>query len=291
MKISPAYTFALDWTERGYVPDAVIRRSIQALIRQRLEEIHAPDCEQSARDKNSFLKMMNTSPVATMTELANTRHYEVPAIFFRKVLGSHLKYSACYWGGSTMDLDRAEADSLDIYCRRAELQDGQNILELGCGWGSLTLWMAEHYPRSRITAISNSASQKNYILDQAAIRGLGNIDVITCGMNDFDIGRKFDRVISIEMFEHMHNYAELYKRISLWLEDDGLFFKHIFVHRDTPYEFLVSSSPAASCRLMIYPCITRNTCRSAGHGAGTVHIMKKPPMPGLPTWISIKKRL
>lgn len=239
MKISPAYAFALDWTERGYIPDAMIRRSIQTLIRQRLAQIDAEDCEKSADSKASFIQMMNASPVAIMTELANIQHYEVPAAFYRRVLGKHLKYSACYWSDETGDLDSAESDSLAIYCRRAELQDGQNILELGCGWGSLTLWMAEHYPLSRITAVSNSASQKDYILEQATRRGLSNIDVITCDMNDFDIGHKYDRVVSIEMFEHMHNYAELFKRISLWLEDDGLFFKHIFVHRDNPYEFVV----------------------------------------------------
>lgn len=239
MKSSSAYTYALDWTERGYVPDAVIRRSIIALAKQRLRQIHATDCESISTHKASFVDRMNASPVALLTEAANEQHYEVPAAFYRLVLGNRLKYSASFWDEDTSSLDQAECNALAKYCERARLENGQTILELGCGWGSLTLWMATRYPDSRITAVSNSTSQKNYILDTATAHGLNNVDVITCDMNEFDIGCKHDRIVSIEMFEHMRNYRDLYRKVASWLENDGLFFKHIFVHRDSPYEFVV----------------------------------------------------
>ncbi len=239
MTANPVYAHALDLTERGYIPDALIRRSIQGLIRRRLEEIRAFDTEQIASGKARFIRMMNDSPIALMTDKANRQHYEIPAAFYGHVLGKHMKYSACYWGEGTRNLDSAESDSLSLYCERADIRDGQRILELGCGWGSFTLWIAENYPHASITAVSNSESQKDFILQQASTRGLGNIDVITCDMNNFDISARYDRIVSIEMFEHMHNYKRLYEKVAAWLEDDGLFFKHIFVHKDCPYEFTV----------------------------------------------------
>ena len=239
MKNATVYSLALDWTERGYIPDPVIRRSIHGLVKSRLREISADDCEQVALNKQKFIDMMDSSEIAIMTDAANEQHYEIPAVFYEQVLGKHRKYSACYWGDNVTHLDAAEEESLRIYCERAEIHDGQEILELGCGWGSLTLWIAQHYPQSRITAVSNSASQKNYILSKAGDMGLTNINIITCDMNDFDIKRQFDRIVSVEMFEHMHNYRALYSKICGWLKDDGLFFKHIFVHRDCPYEFTV----------------------------------------------------
>jgi cyclopropane-fatty-acyl-phospholipid synthase len=181
---------------------------------------------------------MRKAPVALHTEKANEQHYEVPAEFFHTVLGKHKKYSCCYWPAGVESLDEAEQLALLETCKHAQLNDGQEILELGCGWGSLTLWMAEHYPKSRIDAVSNSHSQREYIESVAASRGLTNINVLTCDMNDFDTAQRYDRVVSVEMFEHMRNWSQLYENIERWLNDDGLFFKHIFVNRGVPYLFL-----------------------------------------------------
>lgn len=228
---------AMDALERGWIPDMVIRKGIQSLVQERLRTLSA-DAERAARHRENFAAMMRQSPVAPVPELANAQHYEVPAEFYALVLGARRKYSSCYWTDATSTLDEAEEESLERTCRNAALQDGQSILELGCGWGSLTLWMAERYPASRIVAVSNSGSQREYIERCAADRGVGNIQVITADMNDFSIDRTFDRVVSVEMFEHMRNYEVLFRRISGWLEKDGMFFMHIFCHRQTPYEFV-----------------------------------------------------
>ena len=153
------------------------------------------------------------------------------------MLGGHGKYSCCHWQEDTETLDQAEADALRISCERAGLEDGQSVLDLGCGWGSLSLWIAEHYPNSRVTSVSNSAPQRRFIEQQAAHRGLHNIEVHTVDMNDFETDHRFDRIVSVEMFEHMRNYRELYRRVSTWLQPGGRFFKHIFCHRSTPYAF------------------------------------------------------
>jgi len=162
----------------------------------------------------------------------------VPARFFSLVLGRHRKYSACYWDENTQSLDDAEARALEITCVRAGIRDGMDILDLGCGWGSLSLWMAERFPRSRVTSVSNSIPQREFIEAVARRRGLHNIDVITCDMNVFDAPAQYDRVVSVEMFEHMRNYALLFRRISEWLKRDGGFFMHIFCHRNCPYAFV-----------------------------------------------------
>jgi cyclopropane-fatty-acyl-phospholipid synthase len=229
---------AMDVLERGWLPDSMIRKGIRSLVRERLTELPLDDPERAARHRRDFVAMMNHSPVAPVPELANEQHYEVPAEFYGNVLGSHRKYSSCFWDETTPGLDEAEALALEKTCRNADLEDGQEILELGCGWGALTLWMAAHYPSSRIVAVSNSRSQRRYIEQRAAERGLGNLQVITADMNDFSLDRRFDRVVSVEMFEHMRNYGELFRRINLWLKPRGLFLMHIFCHRDTPYEFV-----------------------------------------------------
>ena len=182
--------------------------------------------------------MMRRSPVALVPELANEQHYEVPAEFFTQVLGENRKYSCCYWPGEVSNLNEAEEAALRITVQRAEIQDGMKVLDLGCGWGSLSLWIAEHFPNAAITSVSNSNSQREFILAEASKRSIENIDVRVCDMNDFDAGDTFDRIVSIEMFEHMRNYAELFRRINTWLEPDGRFFMHIFCHRTTPYEYI-----------------------------------------------------
>jgi cyclopropane-fatty-acyl-phospholipid synthase len=211
---------AIDWTEQGLVPDTVIRHGIRRLLKGRITGLHLDNCEDSASLKADFVRSMDRSPVAPLPHRANEQHYEVPAEFFLEVLGRSAKYSCCYWGEE-----------------HAGLQDGMDILELGCGWGSLTLWMAQHYPGSRITAVSNSSSQRDHILQQAQSRQLANVDVITSDMNDFIAPRTYDRIVSVEMFEHMRNYRLLLERISGWLKPGGLFFMHIFCHRDVPYAF------------------------------------------------------
>lgn len=235
--MSNAAKLAIDWTEQGYVPDSVIRHGIRRLLAQRLHDISHDNCEIMAKAQQQFITEMRTGPIAIVPEKANEQHYEVPATFFDIVLGEHRKYSCCYWPEGTSDLPQAEVAALSETCEHARLQDGQNILELGCGWGSLTLWMAEHYPHSMITAVSNSHSQRQHIEAQAERLGLLNIEVITCDMNDFETTDSFDRIVSVEMFEHMRNWPLLYSKINNWLQQDGLFFKHIFVHRAVPYLF------------------------------------------------------
>jgi len=229
---------AFDLTEQGLVPDVIIRRGIRHLVRQRLKEISANNVELMAEEQSEFIKSMVQAVIAPLPEKANEQHYEVPAKFYLKALGPNLKYSSGYWPKGVDGLEQAEDVALSATCEHAKLEDGQRILELGCGWGSLTLWMAKHYPNSQITAVSNSNSQREYILSQANERGLHNVEVITCDMNDFEYQEEqFDRVVSVEMFEHMRNWPQLYQSVSRWLKPEGLFFKHIFVHRTVPYTF------------------------------------------------------
>ncbi len=228
---------AIHWFERGLVPDYAIRAAIRRLLVSRAQEISAQDCAAASGIENRFIEGMNAAPIAPMPEIANAQHYEVPAAFFQYCLGRHRKYSSCYWDRNTETLDDAEAGALQLSCEHADLQDGLQILELGCGWGSLTLWMAERYPGSRITAVSNSNSQRDFITAEALRCGLDNIHVITCDMNRFDPGRFFDRIVSVEMFEHMRNYRTLFRNVHDWLVPGGKFFLHSFVHWMTPYAF------------------------------------------------------
>ena len=224
--------------EKGLIPDALTRAGIRKLLRARIRELDTANCEAVSLRAESFFQMMNNSPIAPVPEMANEQHYEVPAAFFEKVLGPAAKYSCCYWEEVNDDLDRAEQLALAVTCERAQLADNQQILELGCGWGSLTLYMASQYPNSHITAVSNSASQHDFIMARAQQANVKNITVITADMNDFETNNQFDRVVSIEMFEHMRNYEVLYRRVYDWLKPGGLLFKHIFVHKNSPYEFI-----------------------------------------------------
>jgi len=223
--------------EKGLVPDRLIRIAIRRLLRRRLQHEAADDPETRSRRFAEQIAALRQSRIAIETDAANEQHYEVPAAFYRLVLGRHLKYSSALWSSGIEFLDDAEAAMLALTCERARLVDGQRILELGCGWGSLTLWMARHYPASRITAISNSASQRAWILARAEERGLHNIEVMTRDVNDLALDGGFDRVISVEMFEHVRNYRELMGHISRWLAPDGLLFVHIFCHRTLMYPF------------------------------------------------------
>ena len=235
--MSHATRLAIDWTEQGLVPDSVIRAGIRRLLKQRLAEIDSGEVEASAERIERFVADMDAAPIALVPELANEQHYEVPAGFYALALGRHRKYSSCYWPAGITSLDEAEAAALASTCERAGLLDGMDVLELGCGWGSLTLWMAERYPASRITAVSNSHSQRAFILAEAARRGLGNVEVLTEDMNRFATTRKFDRIVSVEMFEHMRNWRRLFARVHDWLNPGGRFFMHVFVQRAVPYLF------------------------------------------------------
>ncbi len=237
-----AIDWAIDLVERGYAPDIIIRTGINALLKTRLNELQIDDCEQSGRRLEAFVKNMRQAPIAVATAAANAQHYEVPAEFFTVVLGESRKYSCCFWDAATADLNQAEINALRISSARAELEDGMQILELGCGWGAWTLWLARHYPAAHITAVSNSHSQRAYILQAARKEGLNNIAIITADMNTFDIDKQFDRVISIEMFEHIRNHELLMQRIAGWLKDTGKFFMHIFCHKSTPYYFIARYS-------------------------------------------------
>ena len=229
---------AIDWIEHGFVPDTVVRAGIRRLCEQRRRDIATGDCEAAAMASEAFVRYMDGSAIAPLPDLANEQHYEVPAEFFALALGPHRKYSCAWWPAETTSLAAAEAAALAATCERAQIADGESILELGCGWGSLTLWMARRYPASRITAVSNSHSQRAWIAAEAARLGLGNVQLITADMNDFQTSARFDRIVSVEMFEHMHNWRELFARVHDWLRPGGTFFMHVFCHRSVPYAFI-----------------------------------------------------
>jgi cyclopropane-fatty-acyl-phospholipid synthase len=229
---------AIDLAERGLIPDALLRVGIRRLCAQRLREERAGDAVGAWERSRALLDTLRESPIAIETEAANVQHYELPPRFFELCLGRRLKYSACWWDETTPDLDAAEERMLALYCERAQLADGQDILELGCGWGSLSLTMAARYPGSRITVVSNSRPQREFIEAQCAQRGLRNLAVITNDVNRLALdGARFDRVVSIEMFEHMRNYETLLARIAAWLKPGGKLFVHIFCHRELMYPF------------------------------------------------------
>ena len=236
--VSAVTAKAVGWTELGYVPDTVIRAGIRRLLESKRKEIHSGDIEFAANTLNRFVTQMNASPIALVPDVANEQHYEVPADFFTHVMGDNLKYSCCYWSNDVSNLSEAEAAALDLTVQRAGIRDGMAILDLGCGWGSLSLWIAEHFPGCSVTSVSNSSSQRDFIMEQAEKRNITNIDVIVCDMNDFTIDKTFDRVVSVEMFEHMRNWGALFERVSGWLVPGGKFFMHVFCHRTTPYEFV-----------------------------------------------------
>lgn len=231
----PLLDTVLGW---DVLPDSLIRLGIRRLLRQRLRDERSDDPAERSRRVDVFAEELRRLPVAVATKAANDQHYEVPAAFYRLCLGPRLKYSSCLYPKGDEDIPAAEEAMLALTCERAELTDGQDVLELGCGWGSLTLWMAEKYPRSRITGVSNSASQRAHIESEARARGLTNVRIITCDMNVFDAGAgAYDRVVSVEMLEHMKNWGELLRRVSTWLRPGGALFFHVFTHRDCAYHF------------------------------------------------------
>lgn len=223
--------------ERGPVPDSWIRGGIRQLLRRRLKREQADDPHRREQIKRERIQRFATGQVAEAQEQANEQHYEVPAGFYRLVLGPRMKYSSALWDEGVDNLDAAEAAMLALTCERAELADGQRILELGCGWGSLTLWMGHAYPNSEILALSNSASQREWIQARVREQGLTNVEVRTEDVARFEPGRVFDRVVSVEMMEHIRNHGLLMERIRDWLRPGGKLFVHIFCHREAFYPF------------------------------------------------------
>ena len=232
-----------DLLAKDLLPDAAIRFGIRQRLANTLRKNKQPNIEAQQAALMRHVAELKASPVAIATDEANEQHYEVPTRFYQLCLGKHLKYSSGYWPEPTTTFDESEAIMLGMTCERAELQDGQRILVLGCGWGSLSLWMAEHYPKARITSVSNSRTQKAHIDAEAARRGLTNLEIVTANMIHFEgVGDgEFDRCVSVEMFEHMKNYQVLMGRIARWLKPGGKLFVHIFTHREYAYHFEATS--------------------------------------------------
>jgi cyclopropane-fatty-acyl-phospholipid synthase len=220
--------------EGAPLPDSLRRAAVRALVAGARRSLATDD---AGALNHAFAEGMAGRPIAEHVQAANDQHYELPAAFFEKVLGPHLKYSCCLYPDGDETLEEAENKALAETAHHAALHDGQRILELGCGWGSLSLWMARTLPGAEIVSVSNSASQRAFIEARARARGLANLQVITADMNVFEAPRRFDRIVSVEMFEHMANWRALLQRARAWLETDGRLFLHVFSHRTSPYRF------------------------------------------------------
>ena len=222
----------INLVERGLVPDSITRSAMRSLSRKRLE------VDAGHESLEAFMEKSRNGPIAMVPEKANEQHYEVPSDFFGEILGPHRKYSSCYWPEGVSSLEAAERESLEVTCERAGISDGMGVLELGCGWGSFTLFALQKFPGVHVTAVSNSSSQREYILARANELGCSDrLTVVTADVNDFAPAFQFDRVVSIEMFEHIRNHERLLERISRWLVNDGKLFVHVFCNRDRSYEF------------------------------------------------------
>jgi cyclopropane-fatty-acyl-phospholipid synthase len=229
--------FAIELAERGLLPDRLIRWGIRGLDKKRLRMEDLGDTERQREALARFVDELRNSPIAVQIDKPKEQHYEVPPAFFEKVLGKRMKYSSCYWPQGVYSLDEAEEAMLELTCERAQIEDGMAILELGSGWGSLSRWLAEKYPKSRVVTVSNSRPQGEFIKARSAASNLDNLEVIRADMNDFEIDQTFHRVVSVEMFEHMRNWEKLLARISPWLKPGGKLFLHIFTHRKFAYIF------------------------------------------------------
>lgn len=225
------------WLERGRLPDWLVRAGIRRQLRARLREEHAHDPELAAERLQQWIARCDASPIALATGAANAQHYEVPAAFFARVLGVHRKYSSGLWTTDTRTLDDAEAAMLALACERAAIADGQRVLDLGCGWGSLSLWIARRFPACRVVGVSNSGSQRTDVLARAAAEGLRNVEVVTADVNTFAAPGAFDRIVAVEMMEHTRNWRSLLQRCASWLAPGGRMFVHVFTHATVGYPF------------------------------------------------------
>jgi cyclopropane-fatty-acyl-phospholipid synthase len=231
----------LNALETNLVPDWLVRMVLRATLSRTLRNRRHIGIEERMAEKRALIAKLRQSPIAVRVQDPNQQHYEVPTGFFQRVLGKWLKYSCCYWDNRGATLDEAEEAMLALTCERAGVEDGMQVLDLGCGWGSLSLWIAERFPRTRVLALSNSHTQREYIEAQCHQRALGNVQVTTSDVAQFETTSRFDRVVSIEMFEHMKNYERLMAKIASWLVPGGKLFVHIFSHREFAYEFDVNN--------------------------------------------------
>ncbi|PSS19342.1 (S)-coclaurine N-methyltransferase [Actinidia chinensis var. chinensis] len=223
--------------ERNLLPDAVIRRLTRLLLSSRLRSGYKPSSDLQLSDLLHFAHSLREMPIAIKTEQPKSQHYELPTSFFKLVLGKHLKYSCCYFTDASSTLEDAEKAMLELYCERAQIQDGHSVLDVGCGWGSLSLYIAQKYSSCKVTGICNSTTQKAYIEEQSRDLQLQNLEVIVADISTFDMDAAYDRIFSIEMFEHMKNYKDLLKKISNWMKPDSLLFVHHFCHKAFAYHF------------------------------------------------------
>ncbi len=224
---------AIDAAELGLLPDPAVRWGIRRLCRQRLKEQRS--LREAGHSNAELEALLAQEPIAIEQRAANEQHYELPAAFFERVLGSQLKYSSCYWPDGVETLDQAEEAMLELTVRRAGIEPGMSILDLGCGWGSVSLWIARHFPTCEVLSVSNSAPQRAFIQGRAHREGLGNVEVLTADVSALRLERRFDRIVSVEMFEHMRNYDRLLEQVSTWLEPAGRLFVHVFAHHDYAY--------------------------------------------------------
>ncbi|TGK41496.1 SAM-dependent methyltransferase [Leptospira andrefontaineae] len=223
--------------EKNVFPDWLIRFRIRQLLHLRLRMEDKGSLEKNQEHLIQYVNSLKQSPIAIDTHAANEQHYEVPSSFFKLVMGKYMKYSSGYWTSPDIGIDESERTMLGLTCERAELENGMNVLDLGCGWGSLSLYVAEKYPKCKVTGVSNSKSQKKFIDSEAKKRGLKNLNILTADMNVFKTNLKFDRIISIEMLEHMKNYEVLFGKLASFLKPKGKFFVHIFTHKKFAYPF------------------------------------------------------
>lgn len=221
----------------GLIPTTVIKLAIYLQIKDRLQQEKRAFEKSCGQCKHDLIQQLSNSQIALSTDVANQQHYTVPTAFFELILGPYLKYSCCWYDSRVASLAQAEVAMLKLYCQRANIKNGQRILDLGCGWGSLSLFLAKHYPDCTITAVSNSATQKAYIENQCQQHGYQQVKVMTCDVNQLTLTQQYDRIVSIEMFEHVRNYKQLLHNISQWLDKDGLLFVHHFCHDYLAYPF------------------------------------------------------
>ncbi len=230
-------SFLLGLAEKGVLPTPLLRMGTRQLLRQRLQSLESGTEEERRERRWNFISSISQAPVALEVRKANEQHYELPPEFFKQVLGRRLKYSSAYFPEGVKSLDSAEDSMLELVCERAQFFDGMKLLDLGCGWGSLSLYVAQKYPKASVVGVSNSKPQREFILEKASAMGIKNLQIITMDMNLFSIDQKFDRIASIEMFEHMRNFKQLLAKVSNWLVPQGKLFIHVFCHREYPYLF------------------------------------------------------
>lgn len=223
--------------ERNFLPDAVVRRFTRLLLASRIRSQFKPSSQLQLSDFLHFVHALREMPIAIKTDKPKAQHYELPTSFFKLVLGKNLKYSSCYFKDKSSTLEDAEEAMLQMYCERSQLKDGHSVLDVGCGWGSLSLYIAQNYKNCQVTGICNSTTQKDYIEEQCRDLQLNNVNIIVADISTFEMEAEYDRIISIEMFEHMKNYKDLLKKISGWMKQDSLLFVHHFCHKVFAYHF------------------------------------------------------